>query len=110
MSLISRVWGLECSWGWQGAEKLWRLGNARSRLSQQPPSSGGSWHLRPWVPLAHRGHSAQCGTAVAVAGMAPDPSPCRLQHGLNQILSERIKSGNTRCKFYGRKDMDPNPS
>lgn len=60
------------------------------------PGLGASWHLHPWVPLEQRegperprqGCSAQCGVAVAVAGMAPATSPCSK---LNQILPERIK-------------------
>lgn len=87
MSLISRVWGLECSWSWQRAEKLWRLGNAWSRLSQHPPRSGGSQHLHPWLPLVLR-------ETFFLGRMLPATSPCRLQHKLNQILTERIKSGN----------------
>lgn len=117
MSLISRVWGLQCSWSWQRAEKLWGLGNAWSRLSQHPPRSGEGLVSAPLgAPCTERGcrdtctgRGAQGGTAVAGAGTAPATSPCRVRYKLNQTLPERKKSGNMRRKFYGRKDVDPNP-
>lgn len=56
MSLISRVWGSECSRSWQAAEKLWRLGSAWSRLSQHPARAGRELASAPLgAPCTKRG-------------------------------------------------------